>query len=84
MTRVVLQPKAKKYFRQLKEPLKGRIYAGLEKLKKDPREGDIQKMQGEVNIYRLRIGDYRVIFTIENKDIIVTKIAPRGEVYKRG
>lgn len=42
-----------------------------------------KKLQGREG-YRLRVGDWRVIYKIENEKliIIVLKVAPRGEVYK--
>jgi len=42
-----------------------------------------KKLQGRAG-YRLRVGDWRVIYEINKEEItvIVLKIAPRGEVYK--
>jgi mRNA interferase RelE/StbE len=44
---------------------------------------DAKKLQGRDG-YRLRIGDWRVIYEIQNDQllILVLKIAPRGEVYR--
>ncbi len=44
---------------------------------------DVKKLQGIDNAYRLRIGDYRVIYEIENKKLLinVVKIQSRGSVY---
>ena len=58
-----------------------RIISAIHKL---PYEGDIKSMQGFQNLYRLRIGDYRAIYTIEH-DILtvrVINIGNRGDVYK--
>lgn len=43
---------------------------------------DVKKLQGIDNAYRLRIGDYRVIYEIENKKLLinVVKIQSRGSV----
>lgn len=45
---------------------------------------DIQKLQG-YNLYRLRVGDYRVIYSVDNGIRIITieNIDNRGDVYKR-
>ncbi len=42
-----------------------------------------KKLQGR-SAYRLRVGDWRVIYEIKNEElqILVIKIAPRGEVYR--
>lgn len=45
--------------------------------------GDIKPLKGSRGSYRLRVGDWRIIFSYPLKDtILVEKIAPRGEVYK--
>lgn len=45
---------------------------------------DIKPVEGEENIYRLRVGKYRVLikFLKEKNVILVAKIGPRGDVYK--
>jgi len=79
--KVVLEKKAAKYFESLDTVMKQRIKQALEDLANEPPSGDIVKLQGE-NGYRRRIGDYRIIFDITETEIIVYKIAPRGQVYK--
>ena len=80
--RVELNNAAKKQFRRLNEPHKGRISAALDKLESEPPEGDIKKLQGRDG-YRVVVGDYRILFDIENDRIDVFKIAPRGQVYRK-
>ena len=46
--------------------------------------GDIKPMVGQIGRYRLRIGDWRILFGIENEDIVITDIGPRGQIYKGG
>ncbi|KJR48955.1 RelE/StbE replicon stabilization toxin [Desulfosporosinus sp. I2] len=47
--------------------------------------GDVKKLQGNINDYRLRVGNYRIVFSKDDENILicVIKIAPRGEVYKK-
>ena len=49
-------------------------------------EGDIKKLQGRKDEYRLKLPPFRIIFIYVNgEDIItVTRIDTRGQVYKRG
>ena len=79
--RVILEKKAAKYLENLDTVMKYRINQALRDLAKDPPTGDIVKLQGE-NGYRRRVGNYRIIFDITEKEIIVYKIAPRGQAYK--
>ena len=56
---------AKQAFKNLEKfPKKDRdrIYASLEEMKDNPFLGDIKLMQGEENLYRRRIGSYRIYF----------------------
>ena len=45
--------------------------------------GDIKKLKGLENDYRLRVGNLRVLFTLENDIIIIDEIGPRGQIYKK-
>lgn len=47
--------------------------------------GDIKPLQGMRGVYRLRVGDYRIVFSYPNAGtILIERIAPRGDVYKGG
>ena len=63
----------------MNEPIKSRVIRGIDLLP----HGDIKKLHGYLNTFRLRVGDYRVLFSIENDIITIQSILPRGEVYKR-
>ena len=58
---------------------KARIKQAIDKLP----AGDVKKLQGLVNAYRLRVGDLRVLFSVENDIIIIKDVLPRGQAYKR-
>jgi mRNA interferase RelE/StbE len=62
--------------------MKERMKNALRRLGEEPPKGDIKPLAGQ-NRYRLRVGDYRVLFGI-NKDVIaVYDIGPRGQIYKK-
>ena len=44
--------------------------------------GDIKKLRGYENMYRLRVGDFRIIFEKDDDNYHVIKIDNRGSVYK--
>jgi mRNA interferase RelE/StbE len=44
--------------------------------------GDIKPLRGSEGNFRLRVGDWRVLFSCEVDGIRIKKIAPRGDVYK--
>jgi len=75
--------KAKKQFNRLNEPELSRIAEAIEKLKFEPPEGDIIKLTDEINKYRMRTGDYRIIYEKKTDDIIlIQRIGRRGQAYK--
>ena len=71
-----------KYVNKLDKLAKLRLQRAFDKLSVEPPQGDIKPLQGEENIYRLRIGNLRVMFTIKDDVILVNRIAPRGGAYK--
>lgn len=77
--RTVLSKTAVKYINSMDKPTKKRI---KEAIKKIP-YGDIKRLKGLDNEYRLRVGNLRVLFSIESDIIIVNNILPRGQAYKR-
>jgi len=65
----------------MNQPDKGRIIHALEKLPL----GNVIALQGVHGLYRLRVGDWLVVFSYPAKDIIlVEQIGPRGDIYKGG
>ena len=58
----------------------GRIVKGIMKL---PSKGDIKALEGEYSgWFRLRVGDWRVIYTVENNTVMIVDISLRGDAYK--
>lgn len=45
-------------------------------------ELDLKPVEGKKDVYRIRVGRYRVLFTRFNKTVLVFRISPRGDVYK--
>jgi mRNA interferase RelE/StbE len=60
-----------------------RIQPKIRELANDPRPPGCKKLQGARNLWRIRVGDYRVVYTVDDdaKTIDVTRIARRREVY---
>jgi len=68
---------ARKELEALDTALVNRIFPKIEALVKDPRPRDCHKLRGERNLWRIRVGDYRVIYAIYDKDLQVDIIAVR-------
>jgi mRNA interferase RelE/StbE len=81
---VVIKRSAEKELDALSERLRLRVAARLLSLGDNPRPSGIGKLQGGDG-YRLRIGDYRVLYTIDDSNRIVTvfAIGHRRDIYRR-
>ena len=62
-----------------------RIVNGIERLGKDPRPSGARKLEGSKCTYRIRVGDYRVLYDLLDKKLVVlvVNIGHRREVYRR-
>ncbi|HWF19700.1 MAG TPA: type II toxin-antitoxin system RelE/ParE family toxin [Verrucomicrobiae bacterium] len=45
-------------------------------------DGDVKKLKGSKNEYRLRVGNYRVLFELVGKRIVVYTLGPRKDIYR--
>lgn len=75
---------AKKQFRKLPLDIQERIQTKINDLAIEPRPNGVKKLQVDDNSYRVRVGDYRVIYELNDDVLIVTviKIGHRSEIYK--
>ena len=81
---VKMKPSAEKELDRLSGMLNARIFSRLESLAFDPRPPGCKKLKGGDNEWRLRIGDYRAVYTIDDRKLLVevTRIRHRSEVYE--
>ena len=67
---------------KLEKPISTRIINKISKLLENPYNLDIKRLKG-ITGYRLRVGDYRVIFDIEKDTIFILNVGHRRNVYER-
>jgi mRNA interferase RelE/StbE len=81
---VLLAPSAQRDFKKLPPETRERIRHALAALAKQPKGRAAQKLAGE-DSYRVRVGDYRVVYRIDDKarEVLVARIKHRREVYRR-
>lgn len=68
-----------KFLKKQDTTTKKRIVSAIEALP----SGDVKKLQGMTSSYRLRVGDFRIIFDKDGNIIYIEKIENRGQVYKK-
>lgn len=82
MYKIVVKKPAKKFIDRLPMNEKRRVVAAIEQL---PNGEDIKRLKGHGDLLRLRVGPYRIIYSVDNGQLIVYIIdaGNRGEIYKR-
>ena len=76
---VLYSNRAARAISRMDTTIKNRIRQGIRNIP----QGDIVPFKGAPGTYRLRIGDWRVLFSYQDKDtILVEDIGPRGQIYK--
>ena len=82
--RIQIQKPAKKVLTRLPQDLFRRITVAISTLAYEPRPFGCKKLVGIRDSYRIRVGDWRIIYTIEDDVllVVVIEIAPRGGAYR--
>jgi mRNA interferase RelE/StbE len=83
--RVVLTSSSVRELKHLSALLNERIIPRLENLASNPRPPGCKKLKGGHNEWRIRVGDYRVVYTIDDAALLmeVTRIRHRNDAYER-
>ena len=83
--RVILTPRAEKQLAGLQISEQGRILVRLESLADNPRPPGAVKLTGTEDGWRVRVGHFRVLYEIRDRDLIVlvVEIGHPREVYRR-
>lgn len=83
--RVEFTTAAARQVKKLPRPARDRILDAIEDLGEDPRPHGVKKLSGEQNAWRIRIGEYRVIYDIFDAELVVSVVRAghRREVYDR-
>ena len=81
---VTLAASAKKELRDLPSEALGRVLPRIRELVGDPRPAGCKKLHGYKDRWRIRVGNYRIVYTIddERRGVDVTRIAHRKDAYE--
>jgi mRNA interferase RelE/StbE len=79
--RVILTDEVKAKLRALPLALRREIGHKLF-LIEDDLSGDVKKLKGSRSQYRLRVGDYRVLFELEGRNVMVYAVGARKDIYR--
>jgi mRNA interferase RelE/StbE len=83
--RLFILPDAVKAMKRIPEPDRSRIAKRIEKLTADSHPPGVVKLQGELDLHRIRAGDYRIVYRIADHDllILVVRVGHRKDVYRK-
>ena len=84
MYKVELGREPEKFYRKQNRKIQIQISISLRKLASNPRSEQAKKLAGMDELYRVRLGDYRIVYRIEDDRLVVliVRIAHRREVYR--
>jgi mRNA interferase RelE/StbE len=82
--RITLAPAAARQLRKLDSQARRRIQAALDLLSADPRPPAATQLVGGSGEWRVRTGDYRIVYEIEDEQVLVLvlRVGHRREIYK--
>ena len=82
--RIEFRPAALREIRRIPKPFKGRLLTAISALADTPRPPGSVQLQGPEGFHRVRVGDYRIVYLIEDRVLLicVVRIAHRKDVYR--
>ena len=78
--KIIWDEKAHDELIKLEPSISRRIFKKIDELSQNPFSRDIKRLKGRDD-YRLRVGDYRIIFSIDKDNIQILKVGHRKNVY---
>ena len=84
MYEVTVSTSARKELRDLSDPLLSRVLHAMRALAEDPRPHGCRKMSGARDRWRIRVGDYRVVYSIDDfaKAVTISRVRHRSAAYE--
>jgi mRNA interferase RelE/StbE len=83
--RVFIKPSAAKEIEAVGQKKdRQRIVAAIRSLRRDPRPAGCEKLSGERDRYRIRVGRYRIVYSIGDAElrVVVVRVGHRKDVYR--
>ena len=75
---------AEKQLRKLSQKDQISVLKRIQELSGEPRPNHSRKLRGQNNVYRVRVGNHRILYSIEDKHltVIILKVGHRRDVYR--
>ena len=81
--RILIKESALKALKRVAPPMRARLWEAVSGLAEDPWPPGSARLAGEKKLWRLRVGDYRVLYQIRDEDLVVlvVRVGHRGRIY---
>ena len=82
--KIFIDPSAERDLGKIDIRRQGRIIKAIDQLARTPRPPGVKKLTGSDSSYRIRVGDYRILYQIKDREltILVIRIAHRRDAYR--
>jgi len=82
--RILITKQVEKQLNALPQQIVNRVDQHIEALREDPRPFGVKNLRGYADIYRVRVGNYRIIYTIDDRAQTITLLTVdnRKDVYR--
>jgi mRNA interferase RelE/StbE len=83
---VFISPAARRDLKRIRGPIRRRIAEAIDGLAEEPRSSGHTKLVDEDHLYRIRVGDYRIVYQIEDDRLVVlvVRVGHRKDIYRGG
>ena len=83
--RIEFRPAARRQLRRIPRPYNARLMAAITALADAPRPPGCIQLQGPEGFHRVRVGDYRIVYLIQDRVLLVciVRVAHRSDVYRQ-
>ncbi len=84
MYRIEFASRAQRMLRNLSADVQHRLDPAIQALRHDPRPPGCIKLSGEEFLWRIRVGNYRIVYQIQDNEllVLVVKVGHRREIYR--
>ncbi|MGH2414985.1 MAG: type II toxin-antitoxin system RelE family toxin [Microcystaceae cyanobacterium] len=81
---IIFDKRAAKQLKKLPKEIQGHLKSKIAELSINPRPPGVVKLTGKDKIYRVRVGDYRIIYQIQDNELIIliAQVSDRKNAYK--
>ena len=81
---VEFSPSAAREFRKLTPEVQRRLSPHIDSRAQDPRRSGAKKLMGREDLWRIRVGDYRIVYEVRDRTLVVlvVRVAHRRDVYR--